>query len=108
MKKFWLVLACLLIASTVYAGWETFTIQCDSNTATQVRDARYGRDELIFHNPNSTYSIYVSSWPSTGTTGTFEIEPLGYYWPEYPESGAYFILSEPGQALITISGLERW
>lgn len=94
---------------------ECFSISCPSSDATQVLDINTNRVAWTISNPDTTYSVYITTYAATAldgaTTGKawHKIPPLSSYYEEInPYLGAIYILTPSGQSAITISGEERW
>jgi hypothetical protein len=114
-KVFVIVLFCLLLASVSYGApgvsltssastWETGSVSCSSTTATLALAAAPTRLAFRIVDPNTSYSVWGSSWPATSTSQCVEIKSgLPLEQKINPYLGAIYILTQPGQAAISIS-----
>jgi len=122
MKKLFLVILLVLMATGVYAAWDNVSVStwenwsksCSTSAATEVRPARTNRINWSVTNPNATYSIYIATFSITSiaTDGAWhEVLPGTTYWNPKGESpdGAIYILTEPtSPAEIVVSGDEMY
>lgn len=109
MRKFWLVLvALLLMAGTAYAEMQCFAKTTSNSTATVVLENRWNRYGFTIVNPDTTYSVYVSTYPATSTSA-LRILPGTAYWQDVNcHSGPIYVMTEPTQTGIVVYVEERW
>lgn len=123
MKKFLVLLALLIVAVPLYAGWDSlaitskdcYAVAASSNTATLLFAAKDYRIGFTVTNPSSSYSIYEATYPITAAEivagkAWHQILPGTSKWEANGEatSGPIYILTQPGQTPILCSGEQRY